>query len=191
MLNLVLLRLFEDAGMIRIAPKRFVQAIPVPPPWAALRSGSWLRSLWGRESVLGTFIFLTGLALAACGRGGNGSRVGQAPVTQTSEGGQVTIKVTWQGPSSGPMFTVSMDTHSVDLDGYDLRQLAVLRTDQGVEVEPTDWDAPKGGHHRQGTLTFPVSDPEGRAIVSPDVRAITLIIRDVAGIPERQFQWTW
>ena len=64
--------------------------------------------------------------------------------TQTSEGGGVTVAVTWQGPSAGPVFDVAMDTHSVDLDGYDLRQLAVLRNDQGQEVRPNGWDAPAG-----------------------------------------------
>lgn len=52
-------------------------------------------------------------------------------MTQTNEGGQVTIQVTWQSRSAGPVFHVAMGTHAVDLDGYDLRQLAVLRTDQG------------------------------------------------------------
>lgn len=140
MLSLALLRLFEDAGMIRITPKRFVPGHTCSPLWAALRSVSWLKSLWGRESVLGTLIFLTGLALAACGGDDNGSRVGQAPVTQTSKGGQVTIKVTWQGPSSGPVFTVSMGTHSVDLDGYDLRSCVLTK-----EVK---WSRPTGTHRR-------------------------------------------
>jgi hypothetical protein len=74
-------------------------------------------------------------------------------ITQTNEGGQVTIKTTWQGRGAGPVFAVVMDTHAVDLDGYDLKQLAVLRTDDGREVQPIGWDAPKGGHHRSGTLT--------------------------------------
>ncbi len=39
---------------------------------------------------------------------------------QTNEGGQVTIKVTWQGRSAGPIFTVEMDTHTMNLDSYDL-----------------------------------------------------------------------
>src|SRR5581483_5844402 len=72
--------------------------------------------------------------------------------TQTNTGGQVTVAVTWHGSIAEPTFTVVLDTHAVDLDRYDLRQLAVLRTDQGQEVQPSGWDAPPGGHHRQGTL---------------------------------------
>ncbi len=67
-----------------------------------------------------------------------------ANLTQTSEGGQVTIKVTWQGLEAGPVFTVAMDTHSVNLDGYDLGQLAVLRTASGQEIKPLSWGGPAG-----------------------------------------------
>lgn len=109
--------------------------------------------------------------------------------TQTNEGGQVTIKATWNGVSAGPIFNVVMDTHSVDLDGYDLTQLAVLRVD-GREVQPVGWDAPKGGHHREGTLTFPTIDVDENLLIAPSTRTVELVIRDVAGMPERVFRWT-
>lgn len=109
--------------------------------------------------------------------------------TQTNEGGQVTIKVTWSGASAGAVFDVVMDTHAVDLDGYDLAQLAVLRVD-GREVQPSGWDAPKGGHHRRGTLTFPATATDGSPLIAPGMRTVELVIRDVAGVPERVFRWT-
>lgn len=112
-----------------------------------------------------------------------------SPSTQTTEGGQVTIAVTWLGPSDGPVFGVVMDTHAVDLDAYDLFQLAVLRTDQGQEVQPIGWDAPSGGHHREGTLTFPPDTPDGSLLIGPSTRGLELVIRDVAGVPERVFRW--
>lgn len=111
-------------------------------------------------------------------------------VTQTNEGGQVTIKATWQGSSVGPVFAVVLDTHAVDLDGYDLQQLALLRINGAREIRPTGWDAPKGGHHRAGTLTFPATMADGRALIAPDTRTIELVIRDIAGVPERVFRWT-
>lgn len=109
---------------------------------------------------------------------------------QINEGGQVTVKAIWQGPSAGPVFTVAMDTHAVDLDGYDLKQLAVLRIDGAREVLPAGWDAPTGGHHREGTLTFPATAADGRPLIGSDTRTIELIIRDMAGVPERSFRWT-
>jgi hypothetical protein len=102
----------------------------------------------------------------------------------------VTVKVSWQGPNAGPIFDVVLDTHAVDLDGYDLRQLAVLRLDGEREVQPIGWDAPKGGHHRQGTLSFPAAAAGGSPLLSPSTRTVELVIRDVAGVPERVFRWT-
>jgi hypothetical protein len=110
--------------------------------------------------------------------------------TQTNEGGQVTIKATWQGPSAGPVFEIVMDTHAVDLDGYDLKQLAVLHADGGRQVQPTGWKAPYGGHHRTGTLTFPATAPDGRPLIAPNTRTVELIIHGIAGVPERIFLWT-
>jgi hypothetical protein len=111
-------------------------------------------------------------------------------MTRTSEGGQVTIKVTWQGRNAGPVFKVEMDTHSIDLDSYDLRQLAVLRTDQGQEMQPNGWNAPAGGHHRTGTLTFPATTASGTPVIGPNTHTIEVMIRNVSSIPERSFQWT-
>ena len=131
------------------------------------------------------------LVLAGCGSAGsNGSAGKQSSATRTSEGGGVTVAATWKGRNAGPVFEVAMDTHSVDLDGYDLRKLAALRTDGGDEVRPSGaWDAPKGGHHREGTLTFPQRSPDGSRVIGPDTRRIQLVIRDVADVPERSFEW--
>jgi hypothetical protein len=115
---------------------------------------------------------------------------GSGGATQTNEGGQVTVKATWSGLTAGPVFDIIMDTHAVDLDSYDLTQLAVLRVDGTLEVRPASWDAPKGGHHRKGTLAFPTTAADGRALVGPGTRTVEIIVRDVAGVPERIFRWT-
>lgn len=123
-------------------------------------------------------------------RGGNTS--GTAPsgaAIQTNEGGQVTITVTWQGKSAGPVFSVEMDTHTVDLDSYNLQQLAVLRLDQGQEIAPSSWNTLAGGHHRRGTLAFPSTRPNGTPVIKPKTQRVELIIRNVSGVPERIFQW--
>jgi hypothetical protein len=111
---------------------------------------------------------------------GGSSAVDAGAETQVSEGGQVTVNVTRQDAQDGLSFTVVMDTHAVDLDGYDLAALAVLRTADGQELRPRTWDAPKGGHHREGTLTFPATNASG---------PIELVIREIGGVPERIFQW--
>jgi hypothetical protein len=97
------------------------------------------------------------------------------PVTRTSEGGGV---------------TVAMNTHMADLDGYDLRTQAVLRSSQGITVVPKRWTAAPDGHHREGQLRFPLRSAQGRPVLVPARRWIQLTIRHVAGVPARTFTWT-
>src|SRR5687767_6640765 len=85
----------------------------------------WFTSLLGLVALLG--IVLPACAGSESGQiDGDSTGAAQAgAATRTSEGGQVTVKVTWDGAIDPPAFTVVMDTHAVDLDGYDLGQLAV------------------------------------------------------------------
>lgn len=155
------------------------------------------RRVWTIALALGILTALLGLILSACGNTESTGTTSNSTTTtqsgammQTNEGGQVTLQVTWQGKNAGPIFKVEMNTHAVDLDGYNMMQFAVLRTDQGQEVKPMGWDAPMGGHHRSGMLTFPAAFPDGSPVLGPNTHKIMLIIRNVAGIPERTFQWT-
>ena len=109
--------------------------------------------------------------------------------TQVNEGGAVTVTATWVGAASGPIFTIAMNTHSVDLDAIDLTALATLNAD-GIHVRPTSWGAPAGGHHREGALSFPTTTDDGRTVIGPETKMIELVIRDVADVPERTFRWT-
>lgn len=83
------------------------------------------------------------------------------------------------------VFDVAMNTHSVNLDQYDLGELAVLRDDESKEYRPAAWRSAPGGHHRSGTLTFPVpaSLSQGKA------KYLNLIIRYGAGVKERVLKW--
>jgi len=128
---------------------------------------------------IGTLLAIAGLTL------GTPAAVARADTTtQTGQAGAVTIKATWQGVEAGPVFTMVLDTHAVNLDSYDLTQLATLRTDQGMEAAPIGWEAPAGGHHRQGTLTFPLTQPNGIPVLTGETRQVELSIREVGGVPE-------
>lgn len=151
-----------------------------------------------RGLLLAGLAMVLGLVLTACGASGQASKPesSAAPAaaatnatTQTSDAGAVTLKATWSDPGVGLAFTVAMDTHSVDLDEIDLSESATLRTDKGVEVKPSSWEAPKGGHHREGTLIFPDKGSDGVPLIGPDTRVVELIIRNVAGVPERTLRW--
>ncbi len=101
---------------------------------------------------------------------------------QKHEAGAVGITASWIAATSSAR--VVMDTHSVDLDGFDLEELGRVRLDGGAWVSPTLWDAPKGGHHRSGTLAF--GSLEASAIAA--ARVIELEIRDV-GVPSHLLRW--
>jgi hypothetical protein len=78
-------------------------------------------------------------------------------------------------------FDVSLNTHSVDLS-QDLTAVAELSDDQGHRYLPSRWEGtPPGSHHRKGTLIFPN--------LQTPVKSVTLIIHDVAQVPERTFSW--
>ncbi|MDO8567529.1 MAG: hypothetical protein Q7R57_02300 [Dehalococcoidales bacterium] len=97
----------------------------------------------------------------------------------------MTIAVEWRGMKDGLLvFGVTMDAHSGSLDQYDLRDLAIIRDSSGKEYRPSNWDAPPGGHHRKGTLPFPVN-----SLNLKTAKYIVLIIRDTAGVKERDFKW--
>lgn len=101
---------------------------------------------------------------------------------QQHEGGAVTVVASWISGTAAAR--VAMDTHSVDLDGSDLMELARVRLDGGAWILPTAWDAPKGGHHRSGTLTFSSLEPQALAAAL----VIELEIRDV-GTPSHLLRW--
>lgn len=184
-----------------------------------IMEGHNLRPMHGDKrsiGLVGAILAAAALALAGCGAApASGSTspeaaataLPQAPAaspgtgsasndsgstTRQSQGGNVTIGVTLQNPSdaTGPLiFSVAMDTHAVNLDNYDLSQLAILRNDRGQEVKPEQWDAPLGGHHRSGTLAFPTTDVLGKPLLGSGTKVVELVIRDVAGVKERVLSW--
>jgi hypothetical protein len=104
---------------------------------------------------------------------------GTDSLTQQQEAGGITVKVTWQPEAAAPTFEVTLDTHSIDVNDYDLAELALLRTEAG-DLQPEPWTAPEGEHHRSGTLVFPPTES----------RVLELVIRDLGDVPERTFRWT-
>jgi hypothetical protein len=116
-------------------------------------------------------ILLTGLILVGFLRGAEGFGAAAKDPTQTVSGGGVTVKVTYLAQTEHESrFSVVLDTHSVNLDAYDLKALSVLRVEN------------KGsGHHREIILTFPRP--------STKRQWLELVLKDIAGEKERTFRW--
>ena len=84
-------------------------------------------------------------------------------------------------PGKAAKFQIRMNTHSVDL-GYDVAALSTLKDNQGREYRPVSWQgSPPGGHHRSGILEFPA--------LEGNPNRVTLVIKDIADVPERTFEW--
>ncbi|MBI3746310.1 MAG: hypothetical protein HY264_07265 [Chloroflexi bacterium] len=86
--------------------------------------------------------------------------------------------------SAGATFDVKLDTHSVDLDRLDLSN-AVLRNDRGETLVARPWTAAKGGHHREGALSF---DGDAASFLA-GAKWIELALIGVGDAPERTFRW--
>lgn len=96
----------------------------------------------------------------------------------------MTVVAVWPGPDAGAAFDITLDTHSVDLDALDLAD-AILRNDRGDTLTATPWDAPKGGHHREGALTF---DGDAASFLD-DAEWIELVFTGIGDLPERTLRW--
>ena len=104
-------------------------------------------------------------------------------LTRSDSGGGVTVKVTYLNPQAGDdtRFQVILDTHSVNLDAYDLKALSLLRDDTAKTYQPTGAEDNGGGHHREVTVSFPK--------LTPGTKGLELVIKDIAGVKERTFRW--
>ena len=139
-------------------------------------------------------VFLLLVSVAACSQRTGPPVPSASPIPASSprgkplshSGGGVTVEVLpARLPSSGQgstVFQVALNTHSVDLDAYDLKNGVRLRDDRGNELAPGTVDVPLGGHHRSGTVTF-----EGPALAA--AKYVELVVRGLAGVPERSFRW--
>jgi len=103
---------------------------------------------------------------------------------QSIAGGGVTAKVTYLNPNSvdDPRFQVVLDTHSGNLDAYELKTIVILRDDIGKSYGPTAVENKGGGHHRETVVSF--------SKLSPGTKRMELVIKDIAGVKERTFVWS-
>ncbi len=113
--------------------------------------------------------------------------------TQKNSGGGVTVEATLLNPKTiGEKISlqIKLDTHSVNLDQYDLSGISRLRDDEGKEFSKPTLEKPEGeGHHKGGILAFSNKDKDGKPIVTANTKYIELIVKDVAGVAERTFRW--
>jgi hypothetical protein len=127
-------------------------------------------------------VLVAGLFFATLFGIGESFGAAAAGLTRTHSGGGVTVKVTYLNPkeTDNARFEVVLDTHSVNLDGYDLRAISFLRDDTGKIYQPTGVENKGSSHHREITVIFPKPS---------EVKKLELVIQDIAGVKQRSFRW--
>jgi hypothetical protein len=94
---------------------------------------------------------------------------------------RVDVKPVQLAPGQPARFEVRMNTHSEAL-GEDMVAVSTLKDNEGREYRATAWQgSAPGGHHRKGVLEFPD--------LGDNTASITLIIKGIANVPERIFEW--
>lgn len=128
-------------------------------------------------------ILVIGLVLGGFLRGGESFGAALSHTTRTVSGAGVAVKVTPVDPetSNDLRFQVIFDAHPVNLDGYDLKTITVLRDDTGKNYLPTEVENKGGGHHREVTVIFPK--------IAREAKSFEVVIKDVGGMKERTFRW--
>jgi hypothetical protein len=124
-----------------------------------------------------------------------GQALTKQELTRRHQGDAVEIALTYMNPlgqaqDGNLTFEMRMNTHSVELDQYQMEKLSFLKDDQGNEYPALGLFSPGGGgHHRYGMLKFAPKAKEGREIAGQGRKYFQVIIRDVAGVKERSFRW--
>ena len=99
------------------------------------------------------------------------------------------------------VFTIILDSASVDLRTYLVKENSVLRNDKGVEVIPWQWLEGRGSssRHLEGVLSFPQRTQSGTPLMghligehlpgeSP-AKLLDLILKGLPGNQEAVFRW--
>lgn len=110
------------------------------------------------------------------------------PTAQSDSQGYITVQIkplNLNNPGDTLEFEVTLDTHSVDLS-MNLAPLATLSNDFNWSVQAIQWDAPRGGHHVTGKLSFPANYDGDSMLVG--MARVTIAIKDLDA-PERLFAW--
>ncbi len=127
----------------------------------------------------------------------------QSPVaefTQTTgavEPGNVQIQADFlnnakRGLEDHLVFRLSLNTHSVSLDTYDIGALATVEDSRGRAItEGFSWTETHNAssHHVMGFLAVPDLD-DGQSMLADDVQWVKLVIKGIPAVPNREFRWS-
>ena len=129
--------------------------------------------------------FRTGVAVALASLLAPGLVAAQQGLSKRDGQGPVAVTITLiEAPATGSPIKVkvSLDTHSVPLDGIKFEEVVALRGPDGVAIMPTaDEQAEGTSHHREAVLAFPP--------LPAWAQEVRIAVRNVGGVGERNFAW--
>lgn len=107
--------------------------------------------------------------------------------------GEVAVTVTFLNPTHQDKdylnFEIYLNTHSVELDKYNLEELTTLSIGNNIKIrEGIEWETIGGGHHISGTLKVP-KEYKGEKINYTEAEFIELEVMDLADASSRRFKW--
>lgn len=108
--------------------------------------------------------------------------------------GDVALGITFLNPQEEDEdylnFEIMLDTHSMDLDEYNLGEISTLFIGDEIKItEGIKWEVDTGsGHHILGYLQVP-RKYKGEAIDYLEANFVELEIKELAGIASRKFKW--
>ncbi len=146
--------------------------------------------------VIALIALIVGAFLLIGQVGGNTAPVIDSSTEQVNSEGPVTVSIRYSdneesGSDDSLTFQVKIQTHTVNLDVYDIVKLATLKDSQGNVYTPSEWteNQGSGGHHRSGILYFDLDDEAGNAIIDSQDTFFEIIVKDVGNVAVRSFKW--
>lgn len=114
-------------------------------------------------------------------------------LTRTNEEGAVEIDVTFLNPIENDqefwIFRVAMNTHSVNLDKYNLSELITFTLDGNNQVQNELIVEKKGvGHHIMHYIKVP-KEINGQQVIKENINFISIEIKEVDNVALRTFEW--
>lgn len=111
-------------------------------------------------------------------------------LTKRSDANNVTVDVVLLNPlgqvsNKELVFRVTMNTHSVPLNTYDISKSAIVKSSDGKVSTGFSWQAEsEEDHHRSGLLKV-----TNNGVLGPKTKWITLELETLADVPVREFRW--
>jgi len=108
-------------------------------------------------------------------------------LTREDSQGAVDVSATYLVPKETEAinkvsFKLTLNTHSVDLTGYDLGKISSIQFDEAEPVTGGVWDFTGSAHHFKGIMTFNYFVPDG-------TKRLRFVIKNLDDVKKRVFEW--